>query len=103
LVNPRVRIGCPKSAKPGGCKFKLQVVSAKPRKARGKGGEVKKPKTESAVAGLRLEAGHAALVSLKPKPRFAAALTAAKTVLVRETVQIKGSTHTHYRRLKVVR
>ncbi|MGH2941117.1 MAG: PKD domain-containing protein [Solirubrobacterales bacterium] len=101
LAKPRVRISCPESAKPGGCKIKLQAVSAKPRKA--KGGRARKPKTETAVARLKLKAGHASLVTLKPKPRFVAVLAAAKQVLVRETVQIKGSTHTHYRRLKVVR
>ena len=30
----RVRVKCPKSAKPGGCKFKLQVVSKKKRARR---------------------------------------------------------------------
>jgi YVTN family beta-propeller protein len=93
----RVRVGCPKSAKPGGCKFKLQVVTGKPKK-----GKKGKPLPETAVSRLKLKAGHAALVTLKPKPKFVTRLAAAKKVLIREAETIKGSTRITYRRLKVV-
>lgn len=96
----RVRMSCPKSAKPGGCKFKLEVVAGKPRRVKGK---LRRPKVESAVAKLHLAAGHFALVGLKPRPKFAVLLAAARRVLVREVVTVDGSTDTTYRRLKVVR
>ncbi|HEY2053846.1 MAG TPA: PKD domain-containing protein [Solirubrobacterales bacterium] len=99
----RVRVNCPKSAKPGGCKFALQVVSAMPKKAKGhKKQKATKPTAESAVAKIKLAAGKAALVTLTPKPQFAARLEAAAQLLVREVETAKGSTHTSYRRLKVV-
>jgi YVTN family beta-propeller protein len=105
-ANPlRVRVGCPKSAKPGGCKFELQVFSAKPHKQRGKGtrGRLGKPVAESAVAQVRVDPGKSALVTLKPKPKFATRLGTAEKVLVREIELINGKTRTSYRRLKVVR
>jgi hypothetical protein len=100
----RVRVSCPKGVKPGGCRFALQVVSAKPRRTKGKGGRVRviKPTPESALARLKLAAGKSALVTLSPKPRFAAKLEAAAKLLVREAVTVKGRTHAGYRRLKVV-
>ncbi|MFT3863783.1 MAG: hypothetical protein QM729_05875 [Solirubrobacterales bacterium] len=101
----RVRVRCPKSAGPGGCKFTLQVVSAKPHKHHGKGkrGRAKPPVAESAVAKVKVAPGHSALVTLKPKPRYATRLAAAAKVLVREVEKVGGATHTAYRRLKVVR
>ncbi|MFT3863191.1 MAG: choice-of-anchor Q domain-containing protein [Solirubrobacterales bacterium] len=95
----RVRVSCPKSAKPGGCKFKLQVVSAKPKRIKGK---LHKPKPESKIARVKLGAGKTALLTLKPKPKFAAKLDAAKKLLVHEVETIKGETRTAYRRLKVI-
>ncbi|HEY2053845.1 MAG TPA: PKD domain-containing protein [Solirubrobacterales bacterium] len=97
---PRVRVSCPRSAKAGGCRFALQVVSGKPRRIKGR---LHRPKPESAVARVKLAAGHSALVTLTPKPKFAARLEAAAQLLVREVETAKGSTHTSYRRLRVVR
>jgi hypothetical protein len=100
---PRVRVSCPKRAKPGGCKFALQIVSAPPRKAKGQGKRgAKPPVAESAVAKVKLGAGKSALVTLTPKPKFAAKLDSAAKLLVRETVTAKGETATAFRRLKVV-
>jgi hypothetical protein len=89
---PGVRLNCPKRAKRGGCKFKLQVVSKK-----------RKGKAESAVARGKAKAGHSAVVSLRPKKAFAAKLAAAKKVLLRETMITPGSARTSYPRLKIVR
>jgi hypothetical protein len=96
---PKVRVSCPKSAKPSGCKFAVQVVTGKPRRIRGK---LHAPEPESAVARLKLAPGHSALLTLRPLPKFAARLTTAKSVLVREVETMKGDTHTDYRRAKVV-
>jgi YVTN family beta-propeller protein len=96
---PRVRVGCPKSAKPGGCRFALQVVSAKPKRVKGK---LRKPAPESKLAKIKLAPGRTALVTLVPKPKFAARLEAARTLLVREVETVKGETRTSYRKLKVV-
>ena len=92
VAYPGVRLKCPKSARPGGCKFKLQVVSKK-----------RKGKAESAVAKAKAKAGRSALVSLKPKKAFATKLAVAKKVLVRETVSMQGSTRTSYPKLKIAR
>ena len=97
---PRVRVSCPKGAKPGGCRFALQVVAGEPKRIKGK---LRKPKPESAVARLKLKAGRSTLVTLKPKPKFATKLAVTSKVLVRETETLRGSTRTSYRRLKVVR
>jgi uncharacterized membrane protein YtjA (UPF0391 family) len=101
---PRVRVSCPKGAKPGGCAFALQVVSAKPKrqKAGGDHRKVVKPIAESAVAKLKLGPGRSALVTITPKPKFTSKLAAAGEVLVRESETTKGVTHTAYRRLKVI-
>jgi hypothetical protein len=99
VVAPRVRVSCPISAKPGGCKFELQVVAAKPKRVKGK---LRKPKPESAVATVKLAAGKSSLVTLEPKAKFAARLAAAAKVLVREVETVRGKTRTSYRRLKVV-
>ncbi len=104
---PRVRVSCPRSAAPQGCSFKLQVFSAKPRRhphdAKGKPARAKRPVAESTVAKLELAAGKSALVTLVPKPKFAASLAAAKTLLVREVETVAGKARTRYRRLKAVR
>ena len=88
------------SAKPGGCKLALQIVTGKPKLVKGK---VRRPRPESAVARVVLGAGKSTLVTLKPKANFAARLEAAAKLLVREVETVKGATHTVYRRLKVVR
>jgi hypothetical protein len=99
-AGPRVRVNCPMSAKPGGCKLALQIVTGKPKLVKGK---VRRPRPESAVARVVLGAGKSTLVTLKPKANFAARLEAAAKLLVREVETVKGATHTVYRRLKVVR
>jgi YVTN family beta-propeller protein len=102
---PRVRVSCPESAKPGGCSYALQVLSAKPHKSHRKhpkAGRAKAPVAESAVARVKLAPGHRALVTLVPKPKFAAKLAAASSLLVREVETAKGETRTSYRRLKPV-
>jgi YVTN family beta-propeller protein len=92
VAYPGVRVSCPKSAKPKGCKVKLQVVSKK-----------RKGKAESAVANVKLKAGRSAIVSIKPKAAFAAKLAAASSVLVKETVVAGHSTKkTRVAKLKVV-
>jgi hypothetical protein len=102
----QVKLSCPKSAGPSGCKFALQVVSAMPRRVReqGKGGHAKliKPIPESAVATLKLGPGKAALLTLKPKPKFAAKLGVANRLLVRETETVRGKARTSFRQLAVV-
>ncbi len=100
----RVRVSCPQGAKPGGCAFKLQVFSAKPHQAKRKvkRGRAKNPVAESAIAKVKLGPGHSTLVTLHPKPKFAARLAAATKLLVREVETVDGSTRTSYRRLKVV-
>jgi hypothetical protein len=96
-------VRCPKSAKPDGCRFALQAVSAKPREiGNGRHRHRILPKPESAVARVKLGAGRSALVTLKPKARFAHRLEAAANVLVREVATVNGTAHTDYRRLKVV-
>lgn len=96
----QVRIVCPISAKPGGCKFALQIVSGKPKLINGK---LRQPQPESAVARVELGRGKSALVTLKAKARFAPKLEGATKLLLREIETAKGVTHTTYRRLKVVR
>jgi hypothetical protein len=92
------RLHCPKSAGHGGCRFALQAVSAKPKRVHGK---LRRPQPESAVARTEVAAGAGGLLTLKPKPKFAARLDAATKVLVREVETVKGESHTSYRRLKV--
>ena len=92
---PGVRASCPKSAKPRGCRFKLQVVARKPKPGH-------KAKTESAVARAKVKPGHSAIVSLKAKKAFRRKLAAAKRVLVKETKEIGGVQSIHYRKLKIV-
>jgi hypothetical protein len=101
----RVRVKCPTGAKPGGCEFRLQAVAAKPPKPARKGGKSQRPKpvAETAVAKVKLGAGKTALVTLKPKPKYAARLEAASKILVREVETAKGTTLTTYKKLSVVR
>lgn len=89
VAYPGVRVKCPKSARRGGCRFRLQAVT-------------RKGKPESAVASAKLKGGKSAIVSLKPKKRFRSALASARRIRVRETLTIRGSTRTLVRKLKVV-
>jgi YVTN family beta-propeller protein len=91
VAYPGVRIKCPKSAKPRGCRFKLQAVTKK-----------RKGKAETGVAKAKLKAGKSRIVSLKPRGSFASKLAAARKILVRETIAIGGSRRTSFRKLKVV-
>jgi len=98
-AGPRVRVNCPMSAKPGGCKFALQVVAGKPKRVKGK---LRKPTPESTLARIKVAPGKSALVTLIPKPKFVSRLEATRNLLVREVETVKGQSRTSYRRLKVV-
>jgi YVTN family beta-propeller protein len=89
---PGVRVKCPGRSRPRGCKIELQAVSKK------HGGQA-----ESALARAKAKAGKAVVVGLQPKAKFLAKLAAAKKILVREKLTIKGAKRTSYRRLAVVR
>jgi hypothetical protein len=104
-VAPRVLLTCPKTARPGGCRFALEVVSGKPRHVKGRGGRTHLVALtlESAPVTAKVAAGKSALVTLTPKAKFAARLDAASTLLVRQVETVKGKKTTSYRRLKVVR
>jgi hypothetical protein len=102
LRPPRVRLSCPKSAMPTGCHFALQVFSAKPHRGKGKGARPVKPVAESLVTVANLRPGRTVEPTLTPKPKFAARLDAAKSLLVREAATIGGKRTVSYRRIKVV-
>ncbi|HEY7256996.1 MAG TPA: PKD domain-containing protein [Solirubrobacterales bacterium] len=89
---PGVRVKCPRNARPKGCRYKLQAVSKR-----------RKGRAESAVGKGKAKAGKSAIVSLVPKAKFRSKLAGARKVLVRETVEIRGSRRTSYRKLKIVR
>jgi len=95
---PRVRLRCPQRARRPGCKFALQAVVAKPRQGSGL-----RPEPESAIARVKLGAGKAGTVVLRPKPAFAARLAAARKVLVTEKAVIGGKVRMSYRRLRILR
>jgi hypothetical protein len=99
---PRVRVSCPKSAAPTGCHFALQVFSAKPHGGKGKRVHSVKPVAESLVTTANLRPGKSAEPTLTPKPKFAAKLDAARSLLVREAATIGGRRTVSYRRMKVV-
>jgi Right handed beta helix region len=101
---PRVRVNCAKSAGARGCRFALQVFSSKPHRShrRSKQARAGKAVAESAVARVKVKAGKSALVTLRPKPKFAARLDSARSLLVRQVETANGTTRTSYRRLKVV-
>jgi YVTN family beta-propeller protein len=96
VAYPGVGVNCPKSARPKGCKFKLQAVAKKPKK------DKKKTTSQSAVARAKLKAGQSTIVSLIPKSAFVTKLATATNVLVMETVTIKASKRTFFRKLKIV-
>jgi hypothetical protein len=102
LHPPRVRVSCPKSAVPTGCRFTLQVFSTKPRKPKRGHGRAAKLVAESLVATANVRPGKSAEPTLIPKPKFAAKLDAAKSLLVREVATIGGKRSVSYRRMNVV-
>jgi YVTN family beta-propeller protein len=93
--HPRVRLSCPKKAKPRGCRFRLVVVAKKPKRRH-------KPKILSQVAKAKLPAGSSKIVSLVAKPDFRDTLATATSVLVRQSGTVGTATRTRYRRLPIV-
>ncbi len=91
VAYPGVRLRCPKSTKPRGCRFKLEAVTKK-----------RKGKAETRPAKSKAKPGHAVILALKPKKAFAAKLAVAAKVLVKETVTSRGKTRTSFRKLKIV-
>jgi YVTN family beta-propeller protein len=89
---PALRVRCPNRARGRGCKFELRAVT-----------KSHKGRPETAVARARVKRGKAAIISLRPKPAFAAKLASAAKILVRESVTINGSKRTVIRSLRVVR
>ena len=65
-------------------------------------GKKQKLKAQSAVAKAKVKAGKSAIVSLKPKKKFAKKLATAKKVLVQQTVTADGETTTKVSKLKIV-
>jgi hypothetical protein len=55
------------------------------------------------TARARLKRGKSKLVALRVRPRYRVALSAKKTVLVRERVRANGRTRTIYKRFKLRR
>ena len=82
----------PVSAEPGGCRFKLKAVARKGKKL----------KAQSAIARAKVRAGKSAIVSLKPKKKFAKKLAKAKKALVQQVVTIDGEGQTKVSKLKIV-
>jgi YVTN family beta-propeller protein len=101
VAGPRsVRVHCPPGARRGGCKFKLQLVSGRPKLLRN--GKLSNPKPRSAVVRLVLAAGESAQVVLSPKPRFAARVASQSRVFVKRTRVMGGRTRTDFPRLAFV-
>ena len=93
VAYPGVRVRCPKSSRPRRCKFKLQAVTRKGKRAR----------AQSAPARVKVKAGRSAIVSLKPKKAFRVKLARARSVIVKTTLRVGSTQRTLFRRLKVVR
>jgi YVTN family beta-propeller protein len=92
VAYPAVRVRCPKRAGKGGCRFKITALT---KRRRGK--------AMTRTARGRARAGKSTLVSLKPKPRFAAAFSRiGKRILIREKLGIGGSVKKHFVRLPIV-
>jgi YVTN family beta-propeller protein len=92
---PGVRVRCPRSARPRGCRFALQVIARKPKLG-------KKARTESAVARTKVRPGRAAIVSLRPDASHRRILARVRNVLVKETEKIGGLQRVRFRRLRIV-
>ena len=92
VAYPGVRVKCPRGAKPGGCRFKLQAMT-----------KTHSGKPETRLAKAKVKAGKSKIISLLPTGKFRARLAAAKKILVKETV-IAGDSPavTRVRTLKVV-
>jgi YVTN family beta-propeller protein len=93
---PRVKLSCPKSARPRGCSFKLQAVARKPKRG-------KRPQFTSAVAKAKLKPGRSILVPLVAKAAFRARLETARTILVKLDAKVGKARKVGYRRLKLLR
>jgi YVTN family beta-propeller protein len=101
VVGPRsVWVRCPARAGRGGCRFKLQLLTGKPRKLAN--GKTTKPRPASAVVKRTVRAGKSARVVLRPKPKFAARFASRSRVLVKRTRVIDGRTRTDFPRLAFV-
>jgi YVTN family beta-propeller protein len=87
---PTVAVRCPVSAGSRGCRFKLRAVT----KRHGR--------PQTTVTRVRVKAGKAAKVPLRPKRRFARRLALAGSVLVEKTVRKRGSKRTGFARLRIV-
>ncbi len=96
----RVRVACPKTAKPGGCRLALQIVSAAPKQL--KSGKLAKPRPESGVARIKLAPGKSGLVTLHPKPKYASAVARRSSVFVKLTSTIAGRSSTTYPQLRLL-
>ncbi len=94
-----IRVHCPAGAGRGGCRFKLQLVSGRPKRLRN--GRLWKPTPEGVVAKLTLRAGENVPVVLHPMPRFAAKIASQSRVLVKRTRVIRGRTRTDFPRLEL--
>jgi YVTN family beta-propeller protein len=92
-----VRVHCPARAGRAGCRFRLQLVSSRPKRLRN--GKLNKPKPMSAVAKVNLRAGKSARVVLRPKPKFAARIASHSRVFVKRTRVIRGRMRTDFPRL----
>ncbi len=91
VAYPGVRVKCPKSAD-APCRFKLEVVARKGKKL----------KAETAAARARVRPGKKAVVSLRPKKKFAKKLAKAKRALVQQVVTIDGEQTSKLSKLKIV-
>ncbi len=93
VAYPGVSLRCPKRAK-GTCKFQVKAVQ---RKKKGK------LKALSAVARAKAKPGTSVVISLNPKPPFAARLAAADQVLAQVTTTRAGSSRAvKVKKLKIV-
>ncbi|HEX5608612.1 MAG TPA: PKD domain-containing protein [Solirubrobacterales bacterium] len=95
VAYPGLKVKCPASAKPGGCKLAVRAVSVK-------GGKKKKIKAQSGYARAKVKGGKSATLRLKPRKAFAKKLAKAKKILVEETRTIDGEKTTRIRKLPVV-
>jgi YVTN family beta-propeller protein len=88
VVYPRVRVRCPGSAGPKGCRLGLQGFTHKRHGV-----------AETAPAKARVKAGKVGLVPLHPLPRYLGKLGVAKVVLVKQVLEARGARRTTFRRL----
>ncbi len=92
VAYPGVKVRCPKSAS-GACSFRLKAVER----------HGKKLTAQSAVAKAKAKPGKTAVVTLKPKKKFAKKLAGAKKALVQQIMTIAGRQTTKVSKLKIVR